>query len=280
MKKLLIRVGIGVGVVIASIALVVCFVPLKEVAYTVTVDYEGTETYYEDEPYEDTETYFEDEPYEDTETYYETEPLTYEVVKSYTDTDSHEERRRIVIGGVVFQDEVVEVFYPIGCVTLQNTDSVYGAFGVQFTFYALDKSDAGILGGLPDFKFEDYLAAEDPDLYLDKLDWDKLDWDKIMIFCEEYNRQENITLQPGETGTVTASVQDIEIDKMAWKWKYTIAEPTKTVEKQRTVTKYRQVEKQRTVTNYRQVEKERTVMKQRPETRYKKVSLLEYLLHY
>lgn len=250
------KIGITAGVVIAILALVACLVPLKEVAYTATVDYQGTETYYEDEPYEDTETY------------YETEPLTYEVVKSYTDTDSYKERRRIVIGGVVFQDEVVEVFFPIGCVTLQNTDSVYGAFGVQFTFYALDKLDAAMLGGFPDFKFEDYLAAEDPDSFLDKLDWDNLDWDKIMIFCEEYNRQENITLQPGETGTVTCSVQDIDINEVAWEWKYTITEATKTVEKQRTVTKYRQVEK------------ERVVIKERPETRYKKVTLLDYLLHY
>ncbi|MBA7503125.1 hypothetical protein ES706_01732 [subsurface metagenome] len=247
---------IVVGVIIASVALVICLAPIKTAAYTEMVEYEDTETYYEDEPYEDTETY------------YETEPLTYEVVKSYTDTDSYKERRRIVIWGVVFQDEVVEVFYPIGCVTLQNTDSVRETFTVQFTFYAVNKLDAGTLGGHPDFKFEDYLAAEDPDSYLDKLDWGKLDWDKIMIFCEEYNRQENITLQPGETGTVTASVQDIDINKMAWKWKYTITEATKTVEKQRTVTKYRQVERERVVT------------KQRPETHYKKVTLLDYLLHY
>jgi len=242
------KIGIAVGVVIAIIALVVCLIPLKQVAYAVAVDYEDTETYYENEPYEDAETYYEDEPYEDTETYYEIEPLTYEVVKSYTDTGSYTERRQIVIGGVVFQDEVVEVFYPIGCVTLQNTESVYGAFGFQFTFYALDKLDAAMLGGFSDFKFEDYLAAEDPDSFLDKLDWNNLDWNKIMIFCEEYIRQENITLQPGEAGTVTASVQDIEINKMAWKWKYTITEATKTVEKQRTVTKYKQVEKQRAVT--------------------------------
>ena len=40
------------------------------------------------------------------------------------------------------------------------------------------------------------------------------------------------------------------------------------------------VEKQRTVTKYRQEERQRTVTKQRPETRYKKVTLLDYLLHY
>lgn len=233
-------IGIAVSVIILVAALVVCLVPLKTVAYTVMVDYEDIETYYEEEPYQ--------------------VPLDYEVIKSYTDTDSYKERRQIVIGGVVLQDEVVEVFYPIGCVVLKNTANLSGTFNVQFTFYALDKLDAAMFGGFPDFKFEDYFAAEDPDSFLDKLDWDNLDWDKIMIFCEEYNRQENITLQPGETGTVTVSVQDIDINKMAWKSKYTITKPTKT--------EYKQVEKQRTVTKYRQ------------ETRYKSVTILEYLTSY
>jgi len=44
------KIGIAVGVVVAILALVVCLVPLKTVAYTVMVDYEDTETYYEDEP--------------------------------------------------------------------------------------------------------------------------------------------------------------------------------------------------------------------------------------
>ena len=52
------------GVIIAIVALVVCLIPLKEVAYSVTVDYQDTETYYEDEPYEVTETYTETVPVE------------------------------------------------------------------------------------------------------------------------------------------------------------------------------------------------------------------------
>lgn len=249
------KIGITVGVVIAILALVACLVPFKEVAYTVTVDYQDVETYYEDEPYEEIETYTE------------VEPLTYEVIKSYTDTDSYKERRRIVIGGVVFQDEIVEVFYPIGYVTLQNTDSVDGVFEVQFTFYALEKLDAAMFGH-PDFNFTDYLAAEDPSSYLDKLDWNKLDWGRIMIYSEVYSKQESLTIEPDKTGTTKYGVPDIDMDKDVWKWEYTITEATKTVEKQRTVTKYRQVEK------------ERTVIKQRPETHYKKVTLLDYLLHY
>jgi hypothetical protein len=223
-----------IGIVIAvAIVLVIGFAPLMDV------------------PYQVTETYYEDEPYEATETYNETQSLAYEVVESHTGTQSYQERRRIVIGGIVFQDEIVDVFYPAGYVTLRNTDTVDGLFGIQFAFYAVDKSDAAIAGqGLPDFDFEDYLAAEDPDSYLVNRNWDTLDWDKVMIFCEQYDGQENTTLQPSEIATVSYSVQDIDIDKMAWKWEYTITEPTNTVEKERTVTKYRQVEKERTVTHH------------------------------
>lgn len=229
MKKIVISV-----VIVVAIAVFVGFVPIMDV------------------PYQDTETYYVDEPYEATETYYETQSLAYEVMQSYTDTESYQERRRIVIGGIVFQDEVVDVFYPVGYVTVKNTDTVDGIFGINFTFYAVDKTDAAVAGqGLPDFNFEEYLAAEDPDSYLANRSWDSLDWDKVMIFCEQYDGQENTTLQPGEVGTVSYSVQDIDIDKMAWKWEYTITDPTKTVEKERTVTKYRQVERERTVTHYK-----------------------------
>lgn len=237
-KKLVIGI-----IIVAVIALVVGFVPIMEVPYTGQFQYQDTEIYYVDEPYEDKETYYVEEPYEDTETYTETVPLSYEVVKSYTDTDSYKERRRIVIGGVVFQDKVVEVFYPIGCVTLQNTDSVDGRFEVQFTFYALEKLEAGMFGH-PDFNFTDYLAAKNPETYLDKLDWGKLDWSKVLIFSETYTNQENLTLEPSKTGTVRASIPDIDMDKDVWKWKYTITKPTKTVEKQRTVTKYRQASRE------------------------------------
>jgi len=229
-RSLIMYKKIAIGVIMATATLVVCLIPLKEVAYTATVDYRDTETYYESEPYQDAETY------------YETEPLTHKVVKSYTDTDSYKERRRIVIGGVVFQDDVVEVFFPIGCVTLQNTDSVYGIFRIQFTFYALDK-----------FIAENFPGTKE---------------ELIKTFAEKYYREESLTLEPGETGMVRCSVQDIDIDEVAWEWKYTITEATKTVEKQRTVTKYRQVERQRIVT------------KQRPETHYKRVTLLEYLTAY
>ena len=227
------KVVIGIVIVVA-IALVAGFVPLIEVPYTITV------------------TCYEDEPYEAIETYSETQLLVYEVVESYTETDSYKVRYQIVIGGIVFQDEIVDVFYPVGYVTLQNKDSVSGTFGVQFTFYALEKLQAGMYGH-PDFNFTDYLAGEDPDSYLDKLDWGKLDWDEVMIFCDVYDEQESLILEPDEAGTAMTAISDIDIDKHVWKWVYTITEPTKTVEKERIVTKYRQVERERTETHYKKV---------------------------
>ena len=75
------KIGIVVGIVIAVLALVVCLVPLKEVAYAVTVDYEDTETYYENEPYEDIGTYSE------------TAVLDYEVIESEQYNETAMERR-------------------------------------------------------------------------------------------------------------------------------------------------------------------------------------------
>jgi len=199
------KVIIGI-VTFVVIALIVAFVPIVEVPYAETIQYE------------------------DTETYYDTQPLTYEVVESHTETDSYNERRQIVIGGVVFQDEVVEVFYPVGYVTLQNKDNVSGTFGVQFTFYALEKSVAGMYG-YPD-----------------------LDWDMLMTFCDVYEKQDSIILEPGETETITAAISDIDVDRAVWKWGYTITEPTKSVEKERTVTK------------------------ERTETHYEKITIFKYLL--
>jgi len=95
------KIGIIIGVVIAIVALVVCLVPLKTVAYTVMVDYEDTETYYEDEPYEDIETYVG------------AVPLDYEVVNSFVREDDG---------------------HPCTYVEVKNTDDVSGTFLVLFDF--------------------------------------------------------------------------------------------------------------------------------------------------
>ena len=61
---------------------------------------------------------------------------------------------------------------------------------------------------------------------------------------------------------------------------YSVTPPTKTVTAYRDVEKTREVIKYRLVTKYRDVPKERTVWKTRPATRWKKVSMLEYLRSY
>jgi len=199
------KIGIVAGVIVLIIALVVCLVPLKEVAYTATVDYQDTETYYEDEPYQDTETYNE------------AIPLSYDET-SYVKDDTIKEHRQIIIGGVVFQDEVVEVPIQVASVDVKNTDDIAGSFTVSFS------------GITPIFG--------SPSLTT------KLD------------------LSPGEVKTATCPADDVG------NWSYSVTPSTKMIEKQRTVTKHRQVEKQR------------TVIKQRSEIRYKKVTVLDYLLHY
>lgn len=80
-----IKIGIAVGIVIIVAALVIWLVPLKTVAYTVMVDYEDTETFYENEPYEDIETYTE------------TVPLEYEVIESDIDVEGQAATVSVVV---------------------------------------------------------------------------------------------------------------------------------------------------------------------------------------
>ena len=89
------KIGIAAGIVIAVAALVVCLVPLKEVSYSVTVDYEDIETYYENEPYQDTETYTE------------TVPLDYEVIDSDLDVEGQTATVSVAVRN---QDDVAGTF--------------------------------------------------------------------------------------------------------------------------------------------------------------------------
>lgn len=190
-------------VVVVAIALVVCLVPLKEVPYVVTVNYEDTETYYEDEPYEETETY--------TETF----PLEYEVVKSEAYTE----------GGI-----------PVASIVVRNEDNLAGIFTVQLYFIC------------------SCTIIEPGSIYIG---------DKV------WSQDEELYLEPNEAGTAIYRANDADVENCdCSSWNYGVTPDTKEVDKERTVTKYRQVQKERTVT------------KQREETRYKKITLLDYWLHY
>ena len=126
-------------------------------------------------------------------------PLSYEVVDSFLEQDSFSERRQIIIGGQVFQDEIVEVFFPIGCVTLKNADSVSGTFTVRFQFYAWDK-------GTPE--------------------------NLIEVMRREYVGDQTVELQPDEIGTVKYPAHDIDLDSewYEWIWEFEVIPSTKLIE--------------------------------------------------
>jgi len=125
------KIIIGILIAIATI-LVIGFVPTMEVLYNETVQYQGTETYYVNEPYEDTETYYVDVPYEVIDTYIEAVPLSYGET-GYLREDVIEQHQQIIIGGMVFQDKIVEVPIQVACVNVANTDDIAGSFTVSFS---------------------------------------------------------------------------------------------------------------------------------------------------
>jgi hypothetical protein len=237
------KVGIAVGVVIAILALVICLAPLKEVAYAVTVDYEDTETYYENEPYQVTENYSE------------AVPCDYRVIESYDEIVKVLYRDDEEIPGVPreagFGDQA-----PKGHVVVKNTDNATGTFIVQFSFCEWDEYMSGF------FPIKNYQEGE-VTLHIEPGQSD------VAVFLAH-----KLGVGEGEGGMRevfdfdTGKSVYISYEPGGWDWEYAITEATKTIEQERTVTKYRQVEKQR------------TVIKQRQETQYKKVTLLDYLLHY
>lgn len=192
----------GIVIVIAT-ALVVGFLPLMEVPYTKTIQYQDTETYYVDEPYEVIEPYTE------------TVPLNYEVVKSYVANEKYTEPYlvRTCWGGVQEKTRVVRI--QVASVEVRNTDDTAGSFNVSFSGFTPSN-------------------PAPPTVQLD--------------------------LSPGEIKTARCPSEYV------YKWRYNVTPGTK------------EVEKERTVTEYREVQKERTVTRERTETHYKEVTIFEYLL--
>lgn len=108
------------------------FIPIVEVPYTLNVQYQDTETYYELEPCEIVETYYENEPYEVVEVYNDVVPLNYET-NAYITEDTIQEHNSVIIGGVAFQDEIVDVPVQVANVDIKNTDDIPGSFTISFS---------------------------------------------------------------------------------------------------------------------------------------------------
>ncbi len=237
------KAGIIIGIVIAIIALVVCLVPLKWVSQEVTVDYEETQTYYENEPYEVTENYTE------------VVPCDYKVIKSYDEIVKVLYRDDEEIPGMPRETGFGDLA-PKGYVVVKNTDDIAGTVTVKFSFWTWDEYMTGF------FPIEKYQEGE-VELYIEPGESDTAIFlaYKLGTGSGEGGMKEFFNFDTWESFYIS-------YEPGGWDWEYTITEAIKIVEHQRTVTKYRQVEKQRIVT------------KQRLEIYYEKVTLLDYLLHY
>jgi len=212
-NKAKLRIGIAVSVIILVAALVLCLVPLKTVAYTATVDYQ------------------------DTETYYETEPLEYRKLDSFTTEAVNDVRGRAAMHGYDLPDEIVGWPDFAVYVVVQNLDDVPGTFEIRYTCVGTaDKSVAE--------KYQ-WLVQLTPEEY-----------QELDIKCHAGSRE--LYLQPHEIGVAICPQSGVNIgsDRVPW-WSGGYE-----------------------VISGKEVEKQRTVTKQHPETRYKKVTLLEYLIGY
>lgn len=211
------KVAISIGLVVV-VALVFCLIPLKEVAYAITVDYEDTETYYESEPYEELQNV--------------TKPLDYQVLQWGS-------------GGY----EKLDGSYVCGPHhKIMNRAEVAGYFAFRLVLYTMGRD-----------KFLD-LQWEYPNGITNEIL--ESEFDKLIL-------EKNAYLEPEEIGEAAWSIEELlgkectEVETIH-NWEILPQEITE----QEMVIKYRQVEKQRTVT------------RQRQETHYRKVTLLDYLLHY
>jgi len=198
------KVMIGVGILIAIAALVVCLVPLKEVAYAVTVDYEDTETYYVDEPYEETIEIL--------------VPLEYQVVTG---------------GGSHFVQ-----FY-----TIMNRDEIGGYFTFRQTIHVIDRHDwldvqwemeQGVdIDYDSDPRFTRYDLEET--IYLEPSETGTVTWDAQEIDGRPW---EEISVEgfglPPEIIPEEKTVEDMVT-------KYRQVEKQRTVTKQRQETRYKKV---------------------------------------
>ena len=109
------NLSIGIAIV-AAIVLVAAFVPLVEVPYTVTVEYEDTD--------------------------YETEPLEYRRLDSFTTEAGKDVSRRADIRGYDLPHEIVDWPDFALYVVVQNLDDVAGTFEMRYTITTANKEAA------------------------------------------------------------------------------------------------------------------------------------------
>lgn len=171
--------------------------------------------------------------------------VAYPVTFEYQDTETYYEDEpyedvEIYYEEVPLNYEVVDSYVkerkgnPCGYVEVRNLDEVSGAFNVDFSF---------------------------------SVSYTSISPGSIVLSSRTYKAKEELHIEPQETRIAKHREEHVNMEDN-WSWSYEVTPDTKSVERQRAVTKYRQVEKQRIVT------------KQRTETHHERVTLLYYLLNY
>jgi len=282
-----VKIALSVFLTCAVIAMVISFAPIKTVAYDVMVDYQETETYYENEPYEVVETYYEKQPIDQT-----TSLDTPDV-----QTDAASPNRFATSYNVIETRSNCETAY----VTLRNTDDVAGTFTVSFSFQ-VTTLNYDYYYGYP--YVETHWSHGQQNIYLEPnekgtvkasakyyeanstMSWSYSVGPDFQALEESFQRRlDELKENIGNGDSMNGNGENGDsFREFLDRYGYPISEEgdenwladLATADS----TEYRLVEKERTVTKYRQVEKQRTVTKRRPETRYKKVTILDYLVHY
>lgn len=162
-----------------------------------------------------------DVPYQDTESYYEDEP--YEATETYYETEPLQYHVVQYQQGYAMEDLPIGIEHscPWVSLTVLNTDTVSETFTVYF-----------------------YITVE----CLTPVAEDRFDFTS-----NDYQDSIELYLEPGEIGTVEKYWGEVGIAPHPCGGSYWGYEVTgsKTIEKQRTVTKYRQVQRERAVTCYK-----------------------------
>jgi len=211
------KIVIGIAVILAAF-LIICLVPLKEAAYTVTIDYQDTETYHETEPYEDMETCVV------------TEPLKYQ---------------RVGIAGTQVVGDKWGPHYE-----LKNRDSVAGYFDVRVTMYGLSwdtwydlQYEYGYECNLPSKdilkEHKEYFYTFEGRIYAEPGEKGEIFFpmcDAKNIPHQYYYNSDYIVMDYWEV-----SPQEVTKTKVVKVTKYRQVEKQRTVTKQRPETRYRKV---------------------------------------
>ncbi len=258
----------GILALVVVIGAVGYFVPLVEVAYAETIEYQDTETFYEvekytvTEPYEDIETVVYSVPYQDKEIHIGYYALEYNLLDDYVlEQKVTPDDIFLWVRGEI--DQLAKTNYLMTRAILVNTDDTPGEFTVIFKLKVMPKLDYAALTQNKPFNAES-LAFQ--------------------IFGKEIKKEITVSIAQGVHKTIEQKFYEVDAEDNYYVIEDTEVVPgEKAVVEERPVTIFKDVEETRTIIKYREVEKTRQVEKQRPvtkqktETRYKRVPLFESL---